>query len=214
MSSLLLVSHGVHIDVCHHVLILPSSFDDRKGSVGVAPTVHPIIAQNPVSWTVYGVVASQLGTVGDELVTQACAVINTVRIRILQATAHCTQERRGPVHSRLESAHPVTGLGLRAIHMWCGLKRRLVLSATAQPDILPPVSADGHNGAVGRRLCADFGSRTVSNSIVPQTDGTVLSVADFVRNDFGFRYSYMGVVTATLIAYSVGMWLATVAALR
>lgn len=77
--------------------------------------MHPIIAQNPVSWTVYGVVASQLGTVGNEFVTQACAVTNIFRIRILQATPHCTQERRGPVHSRLESAHPVTGLGLRAM---------------------------------------------------------------------------------------------------
>lgn len=47
-----------------------------------------------------------------------------------------------------------------------------------------------------------------------QDDGTRVSVSEFLEQTFGFRYSYMGVVIATLAAFSVGMWLATVASLR
>lgn len=100
---------------------------------------------NPVSWTVYGVVASQLGTVHDEFVIQAS---------------------RGSFS---------TSRGVAIAAQW-----------------LP----------------------TLKQGCALQADGTRVSVSEFLGIFYGFCYSYMGVVTVTLIAFCVGMWLASVAALR
>jgi hypothetical protein len=47
-----------------------------------------------------------------------------------------------------------------------------------------------------------------------QADGTRVSVSGFLDNFYGFQYSFMGPVVAILVAFCIGMWLMTVAALR
>lgn len=42
----------------------------------------------------------------------------------------------------------------------------------------------------------------------------MVTVAQFVRDTFGFRHDWLGIVTAGLLAFSVGMWLAAVWGLR
>ena len=39
-------------------------------------------------------------------------------------------------------------------------------------------------------------------------------MSEFLGIFYGFRYSFMGVVVAVLIAFCIGMWLMTVVALR
>ena len=108
--------------------------------------------QNPVSYTVYGVVASQLGTVDNEFVIQVGHGKHSGKLGRTAANV----------------AHPFTGAKLLPSMLGCAA----------------------------------------------QSDGTRVSVSEFLDIFYGFRYSFMGPVVAILIAFCIGMWLMTVLALR
>ena len=127
---------------------------------------------NPVSWILYGFVASQLGQVESDF-TQVCS-----RLCHSQGAPCFVKSAIGPLPAAYNGINHLAELRMTSAKRWSAMACRPGgMQSTRQVSVLT--------------LVLPF----------LQNDGSVITVRAYLRQHFNFRYDMLGVAVAVLCAY-------------